>query len=82
MTPIPAAGSGNAPPAGPADFAAAARNGARLAATLGWSPHVFWTSTPAELRAALGLDLIPPAAPAAGADLARLKEAYPDGPAR
>jgi hypothetical protein len=63
-------------------FAAAARTAARLAATLGWSPHVFWTSTPAELRAALGLDLAPCAAPVAAADLARLKESFPDGPTR
>lgn len=70
------------PAAGPVDFATASRVAARLAATLGWSPAIFWTSTPAELRAALGLDLAPAAAPAAGADLARLKEAFPDGPAR
>ena len=36
-------------------FAAAARIAARLAATLGWSPDVFWASTPADLRTALGL---------------------------
>ena len=69
------------PAAPPVDFATATRTAARLAATLGWSPHVFWTATPAELRAALGLDLAA-AAPAAAADLARLKEAFPDGPAR
>ena len=62
-------------------FTAAARVAARLAATLGWSPDAFWSATPAELRLALGLDLDPAAAPAA-ADLARLKEAFPDGPAR
>lgn len=71
------AGSAN----GPADFATAARTAARLAATLGWSPDVFWTSTPAELRAALGLDLVAVAPPAVAADLFRLKEAFPDGPA-
>jgi hypothetical protein len=69
-------------PAAPVDFATATRTAARLAATLGWSPHVFWTSTPAELRAALGLDLAAVSTPAAPADLARLKEAFPDGPAR
>jgi len=63
-------------------FTAAARVAARLAATLGWSPDAFWAATPAELRLALGLDLDPAAAPAVAADLARLKEAFPDGPAR
>ena len=61
-------------------FADATRTAARLAATLGWSPEVFWASTPADLRAALGIDAL--AAPAAAADLARLMEAFPDGPAR
>ncbi len=61
-------------------FTAAARVAARLAATLNWSPDAFWSATPAELRLALGLD--PAAAPAAAADLARLKETFPDGPAR
>ena len=72
------------PPAAPGggDFASATRAAARLAATLGWSPPVFWASTPAELRAALGLDLAPAAAPAAAADLARLQEVFPDGSAR
>ena len=69
-------------PKGPADFATAARRASRLAATLGWSPDVFWTSTPAELRAALGLDLAAAALPAGIIDLARLKEAFPDGPTR
>ncbi len=63
-------------------FTVAARAAARLAATLGWSPDAFWAATPAELRLALGLDLDPATAPAAAADLARLKEAFPDGPAR
>jgi hypothetical protein len=71
-----------APAPGATTFATATRTAARLAATLGWSPSVFWAATPAELRAALGLDLVAPSAPAAAADLARLKEAFPDGPAR
>ncbi|MGI4878544.1 MAG: phage tail assembly chaperone [Janthinobacterium lividum] len=45
---------------------------------LGWSPATFWAATPADLRAALGLDLAPTAA--AAPDLARLMEAFPDGP--
>ncbi len=64
------------------DFVTAACTAARLAATLGWSPDAFWSATPAELRLALGLDLAPADAPAVAADLARLKEAFPDGPAR
>lgn len=65
-------------------FAAASLIAARLAATLGWSPDAFWASTPAELRTAFGLDLPGTTldAPAAAADLARLKEAFPDGPTR
>jgi hypothetical protein len=65
-------------------FAAAALVAVRVAASLGWSPPVFWAATPADLRAALGLDLaqsaaVPPAA--AAPDLARLMEAFPDEPA-
>jgi hypothetical protein len=60
-------------------FAAAALVAARVAATLGWSPGVFWGATPADLRAALGLDL-DLAPPAASPDLARLMEAFPDEP--
>ncbi len=73
MTPPPAAAA--------ATFAAAARVAARLATTLGWSPDAFWAATPAELRTAVGLDL-PIAAPVLAADLARLKEAFPDGSTR
>jgi hypothetical protein len=85
MTAAPARGDADfaAASARSATFADAARIAARLAATLGWSPAAFWASTPADLRLALGLDL--PAdgvAPAAAADLARLKEAFPDGPSR
>lgn len=60
-------------------FASAAQTAARVAASLGWSPDVFWAATPADLRAALGLDLTPAVA---RVDLARLMEALPDGPAR
>ncbi len=62
-------------------FTAASRTAARLAATLGWSPDLFWSATPADLRTAMGLDL-PVAVSALAADLARLKEAFPDGPSR
>ncbi len=62
-------------------FASATQTAARVAASLGWSPDVFWAATPADLRTALGLDLALPAA-AAATDLARLMEAFPDGPAR
>ncbi len=83
MRTIPTAGVKEAAPAaGAATFAAAARTAARLATTLGWSPDVFWTSTPAELRTALGLDLAVEAPTAVAADLARLKEAFPDGSTR
>jgi uncharacterized phage protein (TIGR02216 family) len=45
----------------------------------GWTPDIFWNATPAELaalvRACAGEDV----APLAGAELARLKEAFPDG---
>ena len=58
-------------------FANAATTAARVAAVLGWSPDVFWAATPADLRAALGLDLAPSAA---APDLARLMEAFPDEP--
>lgn len=58
-------------------FADAARIAARLAATLGWTPDIFWHATPAELRTALGLD--DDAARLAADELARLMEAFPDG---
>lgn len=60
-----------------ASFGTAARAAAGLAATLGWTPDIFWAATPADLRAALGLD-----APVAGIEPAALKqlmEAFPDG---
>ncbi len=33
-------------------FASAATTAARVAAVLGWSPAIFWSATPADLRAA------------------------------
>jgi hypothetical protein len=60
-------------------FEAAARRAVRVAAmALGWRPSEFWSATPADLRNALGLDVADDAAPATGAMLARLMEAYPD----
>lgn len=56
-------------------FAASAVGAARLAAALGWTPDTFWAATPADLRAALGLDPAAPAPP----DLAALMETFPDG---
>jgi uncharacterized phage protein (TIGR02216 family) len=60
------------------DFAAAARRAAHLAsAALGWTPDVFWQTTPAELRTALGLDVDAQAVLDRSA-LERLMEAFPD----
>jgi len=63
-------------------FASVALIAARVAASLGWSPGVFWAATPADLRAALGLDLPAAESAVARTDLSRLMEAFPDGPAR
>ena len=54
----------------------AARLAGLAGALLGWRPDEFWNATPAELAAILA-----PAAPscASAADLARLKEMFPDG---
>jgi len=45
----------------------------------GWTPETFWNATPAELaalvRAAAGDDVVP----LARDDIARLREAFPDG---
>lgn len=47
-------------------------------ALLGWRPEEFWSATPAELAAVLGAMSGGGAAIASTADLARLKEMYPD----
>ncbi len=57
-------------------FADAALRAARLAAALGWTPDTFWSATPADLHAALGLDAEPP--PLGAAALRQLMEANPD----
>ena len=60
-------------------FEATARRAVRVAAmVLGWRPAEFWSATPADLRNALGLDVVDEAAPATGAMLARMMEALPD----
>lgn len=60
-------------------FAVSARRAARVAAALlGWRPDEFWAATPEDLRTALGLDEASDDAPASGAMLARLMEAFPD----
>lgn len=48
-------------------------------ALLGWRPDEFWAATPAELAAVLSALAGDEAGPASAADLARLKEMYPDG---
>lgn len=60
-------------------FVVSARRAARVAAALlGWRPDEFWAATPEDLRTALGLDDASEDAPASGAMLARLMEAFPD----
>lgn len=59
-------------------FAGAAGRALPVAAQLlGWRPDDFWAATPADLRGALGLDAATDA-PADGALLGRLMEAFPD----
>jgi hypothetical protein len=48
-------------------------------ALLGWRPDEFWNSTPAELAAVMAAMSGDPPAAADSADLARLKEMFPDG---
>lgn len=60
-------------------FEVAARRAARVsAALLGWRPGEFWAATPEDLRTALGLDEASDDAPADGAMLVRMMEAFPD----
>jgi len=58
---------------------AAARLAGIAGALLGWRPEEFWTATPAELAAVLGAMSGGEGATAGAADLARLKEMFPDG---
>jgi uncharacterized phage protein (TIGR02216 family) len=59
--------------------AGAARLAGLAGALLGWRPDEFWNATPAELGAILAALAGDEIAPASPADLARLKEMYPDG---
>jgi len=45
----------------------------------GWAPGVFWNATPAELAALVRAACGESAAPLGSDDVARLKEAFPDG---
>ncbi|MBB5711449.1 phage tail assembly chaperone [Sphingomonas xinjiangensis] len=45
----------------------------------GWSPDVFWNATPAELAALVGAARGEVVAPPGAAEVARLKELFPDG---
>jgi hypothetical protein len=48
-------------------------------ALLGWRPGEFWGATPEELAAILSAMSGGEEAPAGAADIARLKEMFPDG---
>lgn len=58
--------------------AASARLAGLAGAVLGWPPETFWTATPAEL-ATIFTALCSAPDMAGSAELARLKEMYPDG---
>ena len=59
---------------------AAARLAGMAGALLGWRPDEFWQATPTELAAVLlALAGGAGAAPVTQAELARLKERFPDG---
>ena len=73
----PAAGP---PPRAGEEFAnRAVRLAGAAGLAFGWAPETFWNATPAELGALVhalaGEDVAPPGA----AEIARLKEAFPDG---
>lgn len=57
---------------------AAARLAGQSGALLGWRADEFWSATPAELAAVLAA-LAGEQTTASGADLARLREMFPDG---
>ena len=57
----------------------AARLAGLAGALLGWRPDEFWDATPAELAAILNAMIADEPPPASAADLARLKELFPDG---
>jgi hypothetical protein len=57
----------------------ASRLAGLAAAVLGWRPDDFWQATPAELACLLCALTGDEGAAAVAADLARLKEMFPDG---
>ena len=58
----------------------AARLAGMAGALLGWRPDEFWAATPAEVATVINALMGPDNAGAAGAaELARLKEMFPDG---
>ena len=57
----------------------AARLAGLAGALLGWRPDEFWNATPAELGAILAALAGEEIVPASRADVARLKEMFPDG---
>jgi hypothetical protein len=59
--------------------AGAARLAGLAGALLGWRPDEFWNATPAELGAILAAIAGEEMMPAGAADVARLKELFPDG---
>ena len=58
---------------------AAARLAGQVAVLLGWTPDQFWRATPCELASVFAALTPATDTPAARADLARLKEQFPDG---
>ena len=69
-------------PGGVSAFAPAAlRLSGQAGVLFGWGPEGFWTATPAELGVLVAVLAGEggAAAPLGGAELARLKERYPDG---
>ncbi|WP_443026584.1 phage tail assembly chaperone, partial [Sphingomonas sp. IC-56] len=68
------------PPRAGEDFASRAVRLAGLAGLVfGWSPETFWNATPAELAALAGAARGEGAEPPGAAEIARLKELFPDG---
>lgn len=74
-------GAGGDGRAAPCFRASAARLAGLAGALLGWRPGEFWDATPAEFAAVLAAlaGWEGDGAPATARDLARLKEAFPDG---
>ena len=58
---------------------AAARLAGAAGLAFGWTPEVFWNATPAELGALVRMLTGEAASPPDAAEIARLKELFPDG---